>query len=118
MIGSDRRAANIKVLLLSLWLTAVIAALDRSVGNTLSLGILYILPTMLGALVLSWPGAAVLSLLCAFLRFLFDTPGSRAEVILRFAFASVSYFLSSLFVMVLVRNRKLATEHLAKIQKE
>ena len=116
--GSYLEAGRTKVVLIALGLTAVIAFLDWSVGNTFSLGVLYIFPMMLGALVMKWPEAALLSLLCAFLRSLFDTPGSRAEVLLRFAFASVSYFVSSLFVMVLVRNRRLVADHLTKIQQE
>ena len=109
--GSYLEAGRTKVVLIALGLTAVIAFLDWSVGNTFSLGVLYIFPMMLGALVMKWPEAALLSLLCAFLRSLFDTPGSRAEVLLRFAFASVSYFVSSLFVMALVRNRRLVADH-------
>jgi two-component system sensor kinase FixL len=116
--ASYLEAGRTKVLLAALGLTALIAFLDRSVGNTFSLGVLYIFPMMLGALVMRWPEAAVLSLLCAFLRSLFDTPGSRTEVVLRFAFASLSYFVSSLFVMAVVRNRQQATENLAKIRTE
>ena len=65
-----------------------------------------------------WPGTALLALLCVFLRSLFDTPGSRAEVILRFVFAFAAYFSSGLFVIALVRNRRLVADHLTKIQQE
>src|SRR5712692_8752452 len=112
--GSFLEAGKAKVVSVALGLTALIAFLDWSVGNTVSLGVLYILPMMLGALAMRWPGTALLALLCAFLRSLFDTPGSRAEVILRFVFAFVGYFSSGLFVIALVRNRRLMADHLAK----
>ena len=46
------------------------------------------------------------------------TPGSGAEVSLRFAFASLAYFCSALFVTALVRNRTLVVEHLGKVERE
>ncbi len=116
--GSFLEAGKAKVVLVALGLTALIAFLDWSVGNTISLGVLYIFPMLLGALVMRWPGTALLALLCVVLRSLFDTPGSRAEVVLRFVFAFVAYFSCGLFVIALVRNRRLVTDHLAKIQQE
>jgi two-component system sensor kinase FixL len=116
--GSFLEAGRTKVLLVALCLDALIAFLDWSEGNTVSLGVLYIFPMMLGALVMRWPGTALLALLCAVLRSLFDTPGSRAEVILRFVFAFAAYFSSGLFIFALVRNRRLVTDHLTKIQQE
>ena len=97
---------------------AWIAIIDWSVGNTVSLGVLYILPMMLAAVVLSPWETAILALLCAFLRSRFDVPSSRTEVYLRFAFASASYFASALFVTALVRNRRLVAEHLSRIENE
>src|ERR1700693_955953 len=114
--GSFLEAGRAKVVLMALGLTALIAFLDWSVGNTVSLGVLYIFPMMLGALVMRWPGTALLALLCVVLRSLFDTPGSRAEVIMRFVFAFVAYFSSGLFVIALVRNRRLVAGPLAKIR--
>ena len=114
--GSYFEAGRAKVVLIALGLIGLIAFLDWSVGNTFSLGVLYIFPMMLGALVMQWPGTALLALFCVFLRSLFDTPGSRADVILRFVFAFVGYFSSGLFVIALVRNRRLVADHLAKIQ--
>src|ERR1700675_93239 len=116
--GSYLEAGRTKVLLVTLGLTALIAFLDWSVGNTISLGVLYIFPMMLGALVMRWPGTALLALLCAFLRSRFDVPSSQVEAVLRFVFASLSYFVSGLFVMAVVRNRRQATDNLARIQKE
>src|SRR5689334_15002957 len=88
-------------------LVAIIAAADWSVGNSFSLGPLYILPMIVGAVVLPWPGTAMLALLCAALRFCFDVPSTHTEAALRFLFASTSYFVSGLFVTALIRQRKL-----------
>jgi len=118
MIRLCLRAGRIKVLAVTAALMTSIAVADWSVGNTFSLGVLYIVPMMLGAVVLRRFESLLLAILCAFLKSLFDTPGSHAEVSLRFAFASLAYFCSALFVTALVRNRKLVIEHLGKVEKE
>ena len=105
------------ILLLSAVLLAVAAIADWLVGH-ISLGVLYILPMMLAALVLEPLELAALALFSAFLRSRFDYPGSDIEIALRFAFASVSYFTCGLFVAALASNRKLVKEHLGKIQRE
>jgi signal transduction histidine kinase len=112
MIDFLLRAGRVKMFSVVACLIALIAVTDWAVGNTFSLGVLYILPMMLGALVLRWPGAAALALFCALLRSRFDTPSSQLETALRFVFASVSYFASGMFVAAIVRNRHLVVEHL------
>lgn len=105
------------ILLLSAAALAVAAIADWLVGH-ISLGVLYLLPMMVAALILQPLELAALALFSAFLRSRFDYPGSSIEITLRFAFASVSYFTCGLFVAALVSNRKLVKEHLAKIQRE
>jgi two-component system sensor kinase FixL len=112
------KAGTRKVLVVTALLVLVVAVADWAVGNTVSLGVLYILPMMLGAVILGPTEIAGLALVCASLRGRFDVPSSQAEVMLRFAFASLSYFASGLFVTALVRNRELVVEHLAKIEQE
>lgn len=112
------RAEKPKVLFAAGLLVLLVAWSDWRVGNTLSLGVLYILPMMLGALVLRPAEIAGLAILCASLRFLFDVPSGRLEAMLRFAFSSLAYFVSGLFVILLVRNRDLVIESLARLQKE
>ena len=112
------RAGSLKVLAVTAAVMAVIAFADWSVGNTFSLGVLYIVPMMLGAIVLRPFQTLLLAVVCAFLKSLFDTPGSHAEVSLRFAFAVLAYFCSALFVAALVRNRRLVIEHLGKVERE
>ena len=118
MIAFILRAGRIKVSAVTAIFVAVVALADWAAGNTVSLGVLYILPMMLGAVILGPIEIAGLALVCAALRGRFDVPSSQAEAVLRFAFASLSYFASGLFVTALVRNRELVVEHLAKIQRE
>jgi len=118
MIDFWLRAGKANVFAVTITLVAVIAFIDWVVGNSVSLGVLYILPMMLSAVVFRPYESALLAFLCAYLRARFDTPGSHAEVILRFIFASLSYFASGLFVTALVQNRRLVADHLGKLQKE
>src|SRR5258708_17398869 len=106
MIDFFLRAGKTKILAAVGCLIAVIAVTDWAVGNSFSLGVLYILPMMLGALVLRRSETAVLAVFCALLRSRFDTPSTQLEAVLRFVFASVSYFACGLFVTALVRNRQ------------
>ena len=71
--------ASQTILLLSATLLAVAAVADWLVGH-ISLGVLYILPMMLAALVLEPLELAVLALFSAFLRSRFDYPGSGIEI--------------------------------------
>jgi two-component system sensor kinase FixL len=125
MIDLILRAGKARILVSVACLIAVIAVSDWAVGNSFSLGLLYILPMILGALVLSQFETAVLAVFCAFLRSRFDTPSTQLEAVLRSVFASVSYFTCGSFVTALVRNRefvaehlKLMGEHVVKIEKE
>src|SRR5437773_2024296 len=118
MIAVLLKAGKTNILAATAILVLLTALLDRSVGRNVSLAALYLLPMLLGAVVLRPAETAVAALLCSFLRSRFDTPGSPAEIMLRFVFAAAAYFLSGLFVTVLVRNHELAIQHLASIQIE
>jgi len=96
----------------------LIPLVDFGVGDRVSLGVLYILPMIISAMVLGSLETIVLATACAFLRAWFDTPATNEEQIFRFAFALLSYIASGLFVRALVRNRKLAVDHLAKMERE
>lgn len=99
-------------------LVTLVAFADWVVGRNVSLAVLYILPTMLGALVLPVWATAAVAILCSCLRALFDVPGSPAELVLRFVFAVAAYFVSGQFVSSLVRKHQQAAQHLARIQHE
>jgi two-component system, LuxR family, sensor kinase FixL len=118
MIAFCLKAGKLRICLATAVLVAVVGFADWAVGNTVSLSVLYILPMLLGAVILEPPEIAGLALVCASLRGRFDVPSSHAEAILRFVFAALSYFVCGLFVAALVRNRKLVVEHLANIERE
>ena len=111
-------ASKTRVLIATGLLVALVAVVDWSVGNTFSLGVLYILPMMLGGLVSRPAEIAALAILCAVLRSFFDVPSRHLEAVLRFVFSSLGYFTSGLFVAMLVRNRELVVEHLGQVQRE
>jgi nitrogen-specific signal transduction histidine kinase len=118
LIGSLLKAGKRNILLVALILVMTTAFLDWAIGRNVSLAALYILPMMVAAVVLRPPETAAFALVCAYLRFRFDTYGSPAELTLRFIFATLAYFLSGLFVTVLIRNRELVIQHLGRIQQE
>ncbi|PWU11723.1 MAG: PAS domain-containing sensor histidine kinase [Terriglobia bacterium] len=118
MIGFWLEAGERRILLIVCILIPCVTLMDWSVGDRVSLGVLYILPMMIGAIILNARGTALVAIVCAFLRAWFDTPASLLEATLRFVFAWLAYFVSGLFVMALVRNRRLVVEHLSRIERE
>src|SRR5689334_17545176 len=118
MIGAFLKAGRTKILTITAALVAAIAFSDHAIGNRASLGVLYILPMMAGAIALSPWETAALAILCSLLRSWFDLPSPRLEVILRFVFALAAYTGAGLFVRAILRNNQLTAEHLEKIQRE
>jgi len=118
VIADFLRAGKAKVLSAVAATIGLIAALDWYVGNRASLGLFYVLPMMLAAIVLTPLETTALACFCALLRSLFDVPGSQLELLLRFAFAVVAYSGSGLIVTALIRNRAQAMEHLDRIRRE
>src|SRR5690349_2881066 len=100
------KAGKAKILAATAMLVALVAFADWAVGRNVSLAALYILPTMLGAVVLPAWGTVALAILCAYLRSLFDVPGSPAELVLRFVFAVAAYVASGQFVTLLIRGHE------------
>ncbi|HYV62322.1 MAG TPA: HAMP domain-containing sensor histidine kinase [Bryobacteraceae bacterium] len=118
MIALLLRAGKVKLLVTTAILVVLVSLADWVVGHNVSLAALYIVPMMLGAVVLSPLEIAFLATLCSYLRSLFDTPGSPAELTLRFVFAVMAYFVSGLFVSGWVRNHELVRNHLIRMQAE
>ena len=109
------KAGRVKVVSIVVPMVVLIALADREVGLVVSLGVLYILPMMIGAVACGPIEIFLLAGACAFLRSWFDTPATDAEAILRFTFALLAYFVSGLFVVTLVHNRRRAVDHLATV---
>ena len=118
MISALLSARKNRLLPLVAGLVALIATADHAVGNRMSLGVLYVLPMMLGAIVLTPVQILLLSILCSSLRSWFDLPSPYIEMLLRFIFALISYSACGLVVAALIRNRQVAVEHLQRIGRE
>jgi signal transduction histidine kinase len=117
-VAACLKAGRVKVVVIVASLLVAIAFADWEMGDRGSLGVLYILPMTIGAVICGPLETFLLASVCAFLRARFDIPVPDAEVILRFAFALLAYFASGLFVIALVRNRRLVVDHLARLQQE
>src|SRR6185369_16361467 len=99
------KIGKIRVLSATAAMIVLIAVADRSIGSKASLGILYVLPMMMAATVITAPQTLLLALLCSILRACFDIPAPNLEKLLRFPFAIVTYAGSGLIVTALIRNR-------------
>jgi two-component system sensor kinase FixL len=111
-------AGRIRVASLAALLVMGIALADRWVGLNLSLGVLYVIPMSLLALVAPPQALVAAAILCAVLRISFDSPGSTLEAALRFVLALVAYCSVGLFVAAVRNNQRLAVEHLERIRHE
>jgi two-component system sensor kinase FixL len=107
-----------KILAISVAMMAAIGFADWRIDLDVSLGILYLLPMMLAATTLRPGGIAMMALMCAALRWMFNTHPLLVESILRFAFAFIAYLGSGLFVTALARNRQMIVEHLQALTQE
>jgi two-component system, LuxR family, sensor kinase FixL len=116
MISFWLTAPRGKTLIATGLLTVLVVVVDSY--TTLSFALLYILPVMLGALVMGPRGTLTLALVCGIAQSQFDQSPNRAEQMLHFAFAVLSYSAAGLLVMSLVRNRRAVAGHLAKLQSE
>ena len=99
-------AGKPKVLPIAFLIIVAIAVADWRVGLDISLGILYIVPMVMAAIVLKARWIVGLALLCATLRRLFENPHSGLETALRFVFATVAYVSAGLFIAAVMRNRE------------
>ena len=119
MIGFFLKTDKPRVLSVAGVAIVLIALADWAIGTRASLGLLYIIPIMLGATVLAPWQTAFLALVCSALRATFDLPRPQPlELLLRFIFAFVAYTGLGLFVTALIRNRELAVRHLADVRRE
>jgi len=117
-MGFLLRIGKIPILITVACMIAGIAILDSVSGESFSLGVLYILPMMLAGIALPLTATIGLGIFCAFLRMHFDTPSTQTDEVMRYLFSTISYGGSGLFVIALVRSRRLISEHLSRIQEE
>ncbi|PWU05187.1 MAG: hypothetical protein C5B51_15255, partial [Terriglobia bacterium] len=118
MLARLLKAGKRRILALTLLFLVLATVLDWATGNNVSLAALYIVPMMIAATVLRPHETAGLALVCSYLRSWFDVPGSPLDLVLRYLFAALAYFVSGLFVTGLVRNHEQAIRHVRQIQTE
>jgi two-component system, LuxR family, sensor kinase FixL len=83
-----------------------------------SLGVLYIIPMMLGGLVLSRSQTVALAIFCAFARGLFTNLPTQLDYWLRFLMAMLAYASAALLVLEIRRNRQMYIVHLAQLEEQ
>lgn len=96
---------------------AVTALADWRAGD-LSLGGLYIFPMLVAATVLPSRAIIALAVVCAFLRCSFDDSHFVVQYGIRFSTSLLTYVISGLFMVAVIRNREMALEHLSQITRE
>jgi two-component system sensor kinase FixL len=108
-----------KVILLCVALLILLLVTTEWIINIeYSLGVLYILPMLLGGVVLNRRQVVALALFCAFARGLFTDLPTYLDYALRFAMATLAYCGAGLFVVELRRNRQMYIVHLTQIRKQ
>ncbi|MGL6687086.1 PAS domain-containing sensor histidine kinase, partial [Xanthomonas hortorum pv. gardneri] len=83
-----------------------------------SLGLLYILPVVLAATVLSRRNIVIAAVACAALRGLFVTEESLVEQALRFFMATIAYAGCGLLVAEISRTRRVILSHYVQLRAE
>ncbi|MEE7565898.1 PAS domain-containing sensor histidine kinase, partial [Xanthomonas sp. Kuri4-3] len=106
----------------TLWISAAMLALlvwaEWYSHLGVSLGLLYILPVVLAATVLSRRNIVVAAAACAALRGLFVTGESPVEQALRFFMAATAYAGCGLLVAEISRTRRVILSHYVQLRAE
>ena len=106
-----------RILTVAIAATAATAVADWKMGS-LSLASAYIFPMLLAATVLSPRSIVAFAFACAFLRCCFDDSQSALQYAVHFSGSALSYIISGLFVVAVVRNREMALRHVTQITRE
>jgi two-component system sensor kinase FixL len=104
-------------LVLIVLLVSTILVCDRLMAQA-SLGVLYTIPMLLGAIALPGWEIALLALVCAILSWWGDPSASRIDGALYFFFSFISYLAEAYFVTVLLRNQRLVAANLHAVKQE
>jgi signal transduction histidine kinase len=96
-------------------LIAAVWGVDLVLGSEISLGVLYVLPVMLASLTLSRPQVIALAAGCMILRAFGLADTGLADMLFRSLLALTAYCSTGLFVLELIRNRRLTLDHLKSL---
>jgi two-component system, LuxR family, sensor kinase FixL len=99
-------------------LLALATFADWRSGLDISLGVFYVVPLMLGAMVLERNAILLAALACSVLRTYFTVAQGPLDAAVRFMFAVIAYSAAGLFVLELVKNRRLVLDHVAEIERQ
>ncbi len=117
-LGVSRRTSRVQVMMLSAALLAGVMALEWVHDLEYSLGILYVLPVVIGATILNWWQTLLFALGCAFARSLFTQGLHPIEFWLRFAMALLAYGGVGALVSEMNRNRRTILAAFARLKME
>lgn len=105
-------------MLLALLLLTAVVALEWLSHLSYSLGVLYVFPVMVAALVLNRGGVIVSAIMCAVIRGLFTLELPPIEFALRFTMAVLAYSGIGLLVGEISRNRRSMAVTLSRLELE
>jgi two-component system sensor kinase FixL len=111
---NERKALTLSLIVL---LSSMILVFDHLIPQA-SLGILYTIPVLLGAVSLHERETDLLALFCAILSWSGDPSASRIDGALYFFFSFVSYLAVAHFVTMLLRNHRLVAANLNAVEQE
>ncbi len=114
----DSREARIRALAVVLPVFLLIAAVDRSLEEQLSLGFLYLFPILVLALFASRAWLVFAAIACSVLREAFSVAPWADDVLPRMAMGALAFLGTALFVSELARNRRRAMEHATELQQQ
>jgi two-component system sensor kinase FixL len=114
----DRSFKKAHLLPLSFAMIALLATLEWYLRVDFSLGILYVVPIIVGASVLNHWQTLILALACAYIRGLFTPQATPLEQLLRFLMASIAFASVGLLVVEMIRNRRRVLSYYAKLEFE
>lgn len=113
-IGGNRN----QILLTAAALVSVLILLEWSFHLDFSLGILYIFPVMIAAIVLTRWQIVIAAAFCAYTRGLFISDETQLEHVLRFCMATIAYTGCGLWIYQIADSRRVVLKHYSRLRYE
>lgn len=111
-------ASRARILATSACMVCLLVALEWRFDLEFSLGILYVIPVLTAATVLSRWQIFAAAVFCAFTRGQFWPGATRTEFWLRFAMATLAYTATGTLVSQIVRSRRTVLAHYTRVRIE
>jgi len=97
---------------------ALLATIEWYLQVDFSLGILYVVPVIVGAAALNHWQTLALALACAYIRGRFTPQATQLEQLLRFLMAGIAFSSVGLLIVEMIRNRRVVLSHFTKLELE